>query len=548
MAKNKRGGAAPPKSKSEDSVRSKIINIEGGLGELTNALQTQNNNYISLIEISQFANDIMIEYLRPMEDNIRIMAQALVGLDITDSRGNKVEGLPGLKVQGGANLEAAAEDKANKKKLQEDEDTQTKNSDKQTKLLEEIHKKLQKGGVLDLILGGAMALAGFISGFVGEYIAMFKKVLSPLTKLFTENKGLTTLIEKFKSGWLKFGTYIDDIIKGVLENKYISKIVGVFKAGWAKFVGYFDEIAALFKGVAEMWTSLFGGGSGGFFKNIMTWFEAIGERLGWFFKLGQGLGKILGKIAIPIQIIMSIWDTVSGALDGWEKTEGTFFDKLIGAVKGGLTGLLNGLVGGLLDLLKGALSWVLEFFGAKDAAAWLDSFSFTDIITQVIDKAIDAIVGFFKDVASFPLTLVDSFKALMDGKMDWGDFFKTVLGGLVKAVLAPVNALGKIVGFDITKKALDLLGLPDSGSSVTGQTGETGVASKALQNTTTENTAVNAEKDAKAASAVAAAGMASSSNQTINNTTTQAAIIRSKATNWDPEDQWARGGMSMMGA
>ena len=546
MAKNKRGGAAPPKSKSEDSVRSKIINIEGGLGELTSALQAQNNNYISLIESSNFGNEIMLKLLSPINANIRSMTQAMLGLDLTDSKGQKVGIETGVRLNGasaGANKEQTSE-------LQKETDKDNKRGDEQlaadkeqVKLLKEIHKSMQKGGVLDLILGGAMALAGFISGFVGEYIRLFKKILSPLTNLFGEGKGLTTLIEKFKVGWTKFGSYIDDIIKGVLENKYIGKIVGVFKNGWTTFVEYFKGIATLFQDVASFWTKLFGGGgAGGFFKNIMTWFQAIGERLGWFFKLGQGLGSILGKIAIPIQVIMSIWDTVSGALDGWEKTEGTFFDKLIGAVKGGLTGLLNGLVGGLLDLLKGALSWVLEFFGAKDAAAWLDSFSFTDIITQVIDKTIDAIIGFFKDVASFPMALVENFKALMDGKINWSDLLKNVLSSLITTILAPVQGMASTVGFDITKKALDLLGLPPAGSAaVSAKTSETGTPTKALQNTTTENTAVNAEKDAKAATAAAAASMSNNSSQTVNNSTTQAAIIRSKATNWDPEDQFARG-------
>jgi hypothetical protein len=36
--------------------------------------------------------------------------------------------------------------------------------------------------------------------------------------------------------------------------------------------------------------------------------------------------------------------------------------------------------------------------------------------------------------------------------------------------LAPVNAIGKLAGFDITKKALDLLGLPDKGRTDVGGT------------------------------------------------------------------------------
>jgi hypothetical protein len=540
MAKGKKSGSPPPKSKSQDSVRSKITGIEGGLGELTNVLQAQNNNYISLIQNSQTANDIMIEYLRPMEDNIRIMAQALVGLDITDSKGNKVEGLSGLKVQG-AGLEASSEAAKEQAKDNKRAEEQLTVEEEQKKLLEEIHKKMQKGGVLDLILGGAMALAGFISGFVGEYIRVFKKVLSPLTKLFGENKFLVGLIEKFKVGWTKFGGYIDDMIKGVLENKYIAKVIGVFKGAWNAFAGYFKGIADLFKGVVELWTTLFGGGgAGGFFKNIMTWFQAIGERLGWFFKLGQGLGKILGKIAIPIQVILSIWDTVTGALDGWEKTEGGFIDKLFGAIKGGLTGLLNGLIGGLLNLLKDLVSWIAEQLGFDGISAWLDSFSFTDIIGKVVGFLVDYVKGvfnFMKDVFTDPKKALDTIGNISDMAIEG-------LKKILRSFLPTPGASGfaGVAAKLIPDAVYEFAGMDPKTGAVTAKTSETGVATKALENVSGENKAVNAEKEAKAVAAGAAAGMANSSSQTINNNTTQAAIIKSKATNWEPDDQWARGG------
>ena len=173
MAKGKRGGEAPPKSKSEDSVRSKIINIEGGLGELTSALQAQNNNYISLIESSNFGNELLLKLLSPINANIRTMTQAMLGLDLTDSKGNKVNLESGVRLNGagaGANKEQSSELQKETEKDNKRDDEQLAADKEQVKLLKEIHKSMQKGGVLDLILGGAMALAGL---FLALLVSIF---------------------------------------------------------------------------------------------------------------------------------------------------------------------------------------------------------------------------------------------------------------------------------------------------------------------------------------------------------------------------------------
>lgn len=533
MAKSKRGGSAPPKSKSEDSVRSKIVSIEGGLGALTASLQSQNNNTISLIEISNSILEVAHTYLRPMEDNIRVMAQAMLGMDVTDAKGNKVV-TSGMKVQG-SGLETAAENKKRDDKRDAQEEEQTEAQKKQAKLLEEIHKDLRKGSILDILIGAAVGLAGFVTGVVGEYVKIFSKILKPVINFF---KGEGVVLEKvlgvFKGGWAKFVEVFVKLKTMFMENSFIAKVVDLARAGWTKFTGYLSSIGDLFKTVSELWAKLFGAGEGGgFLSKIFGYFKAVGERLGWFFKLGKTLGSIIGKIMIPIQVIMSIFDTVSGALDGWENTEGGFLDKLIGAIKGGLTGLLNGLIGGLLDLLKDGVSWLLEMMGFENASKALDSFSFQD----VIKSAVDGIVDFFMTPVRMIQEMVKAFK----GEISWGDMFKNMLAQMISGFLAPFSGLSKLVGVDIKQKVLDLLGLPDpKGGGAVQATGETGVATKALEKTTGENTQVK-DQAAAATAAAASAISSNSSSKVVNNNTTQAAIIKTKTTNWDPEDQWARG-------
>lgn len=586
MAKNKKKNQKPEPSKSEDSVRGKITDIQskvdqlggaitGAIGDFTSVLteiQTSNakldeNTDLTALNTAEISTILDASYnsLLSIQDNTMLMVREILGMredkkqakvDTNEKKEDKSEQLQKSEKAQTANLEKSSEDAKDKQKQLKTQDDDLQEQKKQSKTLEEIKKEMKRGGVLDLILGGAMALAGFISGFVGEYIKVFKSVLAPLVKLFSENKFVVALVESFKTGWTKFATLLSEITTAVLENKVVAKAVELFKAGWGRIAEYFS-------GLASMVSELFGmvGKTTGFFSKIVSWFSGVGEWLGWFFKFGSKLGSLIGKIAIPLQVIMSIWDTVTGALDGWNKTEGSFLDKLIGAVKGGLTGLLNGLVGGLLDLLKDGLSFVLDFFGFKDAAAWLDSFSFTDVITKGISNVIDSIVGFFKDMVNGPLQIIESIKALVQGKMDWSDFFKNILAGVIRLLLAPVNAMGKLVGFDVTEKALDLLGLPKTGGKAGDSAPASPMVAKAsgdtpgdqLAKATNDNTGVKSEKAAQTAAAEAASVVAASNSggnrsQTVVNNAGPTAVISSSSTKFNQEDMWARGGMAFMGA
>jgi hypothetical protein len=534
MAK-KKSGSAPSKSQSEDSVRSKITGIEGGLGSLTSSLQNMNAN---LMINNDYAESILHshgELFKTMSRNIEIMAQAMLGLDVTDNQGNKVD-YRGMKVQGG-NAENIAEATKREEKRIIAEEEQTEEDKKQTALLESIHKDLRKGSILDILIGAAGLLAGFVTGLVGEYMRVFSKVLKPITSLFTKEGGiLSKLITGLKSGFTKFVDFFVKLKALVTENTIVSKVIGVIQSGWRLFTGYLSGLGSLFGEITGLWNKLFGNGPS-MLSKFLGYFKAIGQRLGIFFELGAKLGKLIGKIAIPIQVILSIFDTVTGALDGWNNTEGSYVDKFIAAVKGGITGLLNGLIGGLLDLLKDALSWILSAIGLDDASAALDSFSFQDLIRDAIDGLVEMVMT--------PVRMIEDLVKAFKGEMSWGDMFKTAIARMVVAIVKPFKGISKWIGFDIEQKALEMLGLPNpSAGGGVQSTGETGVATKALEKTTGENIAVKDEGAAKAALSGMAAGMSNSSQTIVNNNTNTAAIVRSKTTNWEPDDQWARGGMS----
>lgn len=329
--------------------------------------------------------------------------------------------------------------------------------------------------VAGIVAGGMAFVKNYLKGLqvLWSGIARALKIDGIIMNIFNVIKGgFTFIVDLFKGGFTKawsfvkglFGemkwlTSLKDFIFGI--GKWFAKITNIADIGkdfanlWKEMKGVWEMLGKPLKFLGE----IFGKGGGGLLSGFLDMFSFFKPLIGFF----KTFGAIIGKLAVPLQVIMSIFDFVTGAMDGWNKTEGTFMDKLIGAIKGGLSGLLNGLIGGLLDLLKDGLSWVLNFFGFQDAAKWLDSFSFTDIITKGISNIVDGIVGFFKDMINGPLMMFNALKDAMNGKIDWTQFAKQAIAGLLTAILAPINALSKFAGFDLTKKALEMLGLNNAG-------------------------------------------------------------------------------------
>jgi len=179
---------------------------------------------------------------------------------------------------------------------------------------------------------------------------------------------------------------------------------------------------------------------------------------------------------------MGIWDFFKG----FSEKEGSIGDKF----KEGMVGLVNGLIGWLVDIPKSIISWIAGKLGFKEIEKELDMFNFKDFIREFINvgqemfegifnffmntlpelvgKITDVIAGYFTSVWKNFKGIFVGLKDMLLGKIDFVDFFKGIVAGLIKVLLAPVNSLGKLVGFDITKKALDMLGLGGEASATGG--------------------------------------------------------------------------------
>ena len=83
-------------------------------------------------------------------------------------------------------------------------------------------------------------------------------------------------------------------------------------------------------------------------------------------KVLSGFGTVLKRIFLPIGLIFTAYDTIKGAIEGYEE------EGFVGALTGAISGLLSSVVGAPLNLIKSMSSWLLEKMGFEDASKWLD--------------------------------------------------------------------------------------------------------------------------------------------------------------------------------
>ena len=191
------------------------------------------------------------------------------------------------------------------------------------------------------------------------------------------------------------------------------------------------------------------------------------------------LGKILGKLFLPVTIIMGIFDGIKGAITGAAEEEGTA-DKFIGGIAGAIKGILVGLVGMPLDLLKDLVGWIAGKLGFQNAQESLEGFSFSGLIGNIIDT----IKSFFEGVVDIVVGLFT-----FDGEK-----IKSGFGGMFGAVGDVIKSILRAVLPDPTAELMSIAGIasraiPDFVYEYAGINPETG------EITPFENDLLNTVKD-----------------------------------------------------
>lgn len=376
-----------------------------------------------------------------------------------------------------------------------------------------------------------------VKTFIGEGASRMWKAISGL---FSESK----LVKAAEEMWISIKSMFSEngIVKYIKD--FFSKLGPELKKmfQWEDLMKDFQQLWVDFKAIfgigegslIQKIKNIFGSGEGSMFGKMITYFDDLLNFMKPITGFFKGLGAILGKLAVPLTVIMAIWDTVEGALDGWNNTEGGFLEKFFGAMAGGLTGLVNSLIGGLLNLIKDGASWLLKQLGFGNAAAVLDSFSFTELFSRIIKGFFDFVVSMIDWVLllfSNPGKAMEQAAAAL-GKL--GDMAKNFLKAILRMVLPdPTSGLGKYAAMAIPDSVYEFAGLnPKTGDAL---------APAQAENNSAKGETMMAQADAAVSQGVAVINNAGKT--IVNNATT--AIVSAKTTASDALDRWARGGYSM---
>ena len=144
--------------------------------------------------------------------------------------------------------------------------------------------------------------------------------------------------------------------------------------------------------------------------------DGKGGMIGRIMSFAQGFGRVLGKLFLPVTIVMSAFDLITGFIDGFKESEGNnIVSKFIDGVGGGLSKMIGNLIGIPLDLLKSGVSWIMGKLGFDGAVKFLEGFSFKDLLMTIV-KA--------------PFTLVSKAVSFIKDIFTSDDPVKTFLGGM----------------------------------------------------------------------------------------------------------------------
>ena len=217
------------------------------------------------------------------------------------------------------------------------------------------------------------------------------------------------LIENIKPAIVKRFQAIFAAIKESKIGKVFANIFKKLEPVFDFFRKIFDKIKPVGTFLANIFQRIrkIGGGAGRFLTTIGKFFGTVGRVLKPVLNIVSKVAKFLKAVPILGQVITVI-EGIVGFFRGFFGTEGSFFDKLIGGVKGIFAQIISGLTFGLLsfddvmgffDTVIDSISW---FFGAA-----YDFFAET--IPSIWNSAVDAIMSFFNAIWEFYTVTVPSF-------------------------------------------------------------------------------------------------------------------------------------------
>lgn len=296
---------------------------------------------------------------------------------------------------------------------------------------------------------GAAALIGTVGGIIAGQI----KAVQSIARLFEPTKFYQSVVKNIRGMRLAIAMNVELLKSSIVDTvKNIGKSVRAAFAGLgglgqggalSKLVG---QVTGRLAPVIELFTDAIKTISGTVGKVANTtgksvkFFASLASRFSVFGNLVRVIGSTVGRIFAPIAIIITVFDTIKGIIDGFLE------DGITGAIEGGITGFFNSLIFGPLDMLKSAAAWVLGFFGFDKAEQALNSFSFATLFSDLIGAIFEPING-IKDLIVSIFTLdgagaLDGISRIISGV--WG-----IVSAPFDAVINLVRGIFSLAGFEL---------------------------------------------------------------------------------------------------
>jgi len=225
----------------------------------------------------------------------------------------------------------------------------------------------------------------------------------------------------------------------------------------------------------------------------------------------KSIGKTIGKLFLPITLVLGIFDGYAGFMKEYEK-EKSFID----GIRGAITGIVDGFIGSFVRLATGAIGKGLEYLGLENVGQFISDFGeditksfkdtvggLVDIVTgiftldinriltgigatlsglgnflfDIVSLPINAAVNFVKDLFNFgnpdePFSLKkflfggDGEKGLIGRMVDTiTDIFSLPESGFIKSFTDKIFSIGRLV------KAIGLAGVEAAGALLPGGKG-----------------------------------------------------------------------------
>lgn len=297
------------------------------------------------------------------------------------------------------------------------------------------------GGIMALIAAPIFFIKGFLTGLLDSFKALGK--LFPSNRLvknfkvffnrtlprffsgiFGKSGSLGKTLASFKSSTI--GKPIVDFItriKTAFQTFTKTPLIKNIKAGFKFVMQPFKMIGDVIK----MFTSG-SGGIGAALKPFTATFKAITSFAGT-------IGKIFGRLFLPLTFIMTAFDTIMGAIDGFMGTDGNIVQKILGGLGGAIKGFMK-LVTVPMDLVKSLISWIAGKFGFENFEKLLDSFSFTELFGKAVDWLFVDLPAFFTNLFSW-----DNILSMLDSALNFANEIGKNLQRIIHGALNWVKSL-----------------------------------------------------------------------------------------------------------